>query len=138
MEGFDLTMIERFGVSVTLLVALALGAAYVLKRLIGEEGIVTTLSRSVGPRLVKFFDAIEDVTAKTASLQEKMIGASELHHVAATAACKEVTHISRSNDQIMQAGLHACDLLENLQSRVGEKAFEPHLSRIRSALEQKD
>lgn len=103
-----LTLIDRYGLPIVLLVLLAVAGWYVLRRLLNrDDGILT----QVGSRHIKYLDETSSVNASLAKAIDRLADQAEEANAGMRARDVQLAELKR-------AGQHACDLLERITERL--------------------
>lgn len=143
-----LTIAERFGLPCLILVAVGYAVAWIAKRLLGEQGVITLaagrlfgdggLAERVGGKYLTLMEALEDASRREAQFQTDSRAFQVAHGKQASTASEMLQQIRDNTNGLAAAGLHGCDLLEQvemeLQAVNSNVSWRPYLERIRESL----
>lgn len=143
-----LTIAERFGMPCVMLAAIGYAVFWVAKRLIGESGILTNaaaklfgdggVAERVTARYLALMEALQEASHREAQFQADAKQFQASHGLQSQLACEMLERIRNNTTALAEAGLHGCDLLEQvereLQATNSTVNWRTYLDRIRESL----
>lgn len=136
------------GLAICLVVAGLLGVAWLGKRLAGSDGLLEKwwaslfgekgIARAVGSRWIDLADHLQGATSTMLETQAKVVELQTRHDARAAEATARVADIHQCTQEIREAALYACLIIDELEARLpadqrSEKIPE-YVRRIREIL----
>lgn len=116
------------GLAISLVVSGLLGAAWVIKRFLGDGGIIdkwwsamfgeSGIARSVGVRWISLADHLQEATTTMLETQSKVVELQTKHDLRSCDAASKVCAIQVDTSHLKEAGLHACSIIEEMEGRL--------------------